>query len=109
MLSATTNYRNAFVTLFKKGYDVDGLCVFDSGATGDAIHEEYLKCPMECITFKGFAELPNVPADFELAHIMDEEHSLLICRYEDGLSAGQLLDKREEVSEALLYWAEQLP
>lgn len=101
-----TQLRYAFLLLDEKGYKVDRLCIFER----DSLYKDYKECPLEFITFKGFERsLPNIPEGFELAHIMDEECSLLSYRYEDGLKKKQFLNAREEFSETLLSWVKQLP
>ena len=69
-------YTHGFLILHQKGYCVDRLCTF----RGKGFYDEYKECPMEFITFKDFVNLPNVPIDFELAHITDEKQSLLLHR-----------------------------
>jgi len=95
----------AFVTLHEKGYNVDRLCAI----RGSEFYDMYKELPMDFVTFKGFAQLPNVPYGFELAHIMDEKFSMLFYRYEDNLSREQVLHNKTILAESLFIWAELLP
>ena len=90
--------------LMEKGYPFQKLCIF-----GDSFITDYHSCPLEMIIFKGFVRLPNAPKGFKLAHILDEEVSLLYYRYRNGLSKKKLLKRRNKVSEALFSWAINLP
>lgn len=105
MLDATTNFRRAFELLTQKGYKTYKLRIFDNG-TG------YVVCPdlqFFAVKFNGCQALPKVPADFMYFINVYDGFPALSYSFKGSLSNEQLFNKRLEVSEALLSWAEQLP
>ena len=95
----------AFILLAEKGYSVDKLCVINPSN----LYGDYIECPAEFITFKGFECLPSVSSGFDFTHIQDKNCSILLHRYDDELSYDELLDVREELLESLIFWAKELP
>jgi len=98
-------FTEAFIALHEKGYDVDNLCI----CRGREFYKDYKQLSMDFIVFKDIVRLASIPIGFELAHIMDEEYSILLYKYEDNLSRKQVLRKKTEVAAALLLWVLQLP
>jgi hypothetical protein len=89
-----------------KDYPVSKGRVFD---IGDFYDEYKSSNNIELFIFEGSLYLPNPPKGFEMSHITDKNHSMLIYKYEDGLSRKDLQKEVKEALEDLVSWTIQLP